>query len=283
MVAGPELDRDILVADYSAGLDRRNCFVIDLHALVYSHCDQRAIILDPYIHHFADLHPGQLDLVPDLQARNIIETCVEGVPRRGEQGDLTQRHRQNHQGDNPQNRENPDDKLRGSSCVHRWLYSALEGRFILLAGRSARDKPLEDLVVSRQHFGHGAVETSLAIMEKRDPVANLEDFGHVMTDHHNGQVKILLGTPDELVDSPGPGRIETGGRLIQHQNFRAVDQCPRERGALLHATAQLRGIFVIHALEPNRFQRFADALGYLLATEVGFLDQRERDVLENRQ
>src|ERR1700726_2367058 len=105
-------------------------------------------------------------------------------------------------------------------------------------------------------------------MEKRDPIANLEDLGHVMTDHHDGQLKILLRAPDEFVNRPGPSGIETGGRLVEHQNFRAMDQRSRQGGALLHSSAQLRGELVFHALEPNRFQRFTDALSNLLATEV---------------
>ena len=68
MIAGTELNGDVLVADYSTGLDRGDRVGVDLDSLIYSQCNSRAIILDPDIHDFADLHAGQLNLIAGLQS-----------------------------------------------------------------------------------------------------------------------------------------------------------------------------------------------------------------------
>src|ERR1700682_5815418 len=120
--AWSELDRHVLVADYSAGLYRRDCLRIDRDTLVYAYRDFRALVLKPDIDDLADLHSGELDLIALLQPGNVIEKCIERVPRARQHFDFAQRKRQNRECDDAQNRENPDDELRGSTCVHRSLF-----------------------------------------------------------------------------------------------------------------------------------------------------------------
>src|SRR5271166_6321592 len=123
---------------------------------------------------------------------------------------------------------------------------------------------------------------SPAIMEKRDPVRNLENRRHIMADHHGGQVKILLRAADQFVNRAGARRIETGGRLVEHENLRAPHQRSRERGPLLHPAAHLRWKLRFHALEPDCLERLVHALCNLVAGQPGLLDQREGDVVEYR-
>ena len=52
-------------------------------------------------------------------------------------------------------------------------------------------------------------------------------------------------------ESPACGRVESGGRLVEHQDFRTAHERARERGTLLHAAAQLGGKLVLHPLEAD--------------------------------
>src|ERR1700722_8030772 len=89
-IAGPERDRHVLVADYSAGFYRRDRVRIDLHALVDAHGDFRALALQTDVNDLTNLHSGELDLVAGLQPGNVVEKCIERVPRARQNRDFAQ-------------------------------------------------------------------------------------------------------------------------------------------------------------------------------------------------
>src|ERR1700683_888159 len=107
------------------------------------------------------------------------------------------------------------------NCVVRLAYiQALSVgiQFASIARSLAGEEVVEDFVMRRSYLLRGAVEFHFSMMDKAHPVAYFEDCGHVMTDHYHGQAVFLLGLANQSMNRAGPGRIQTGGRLSEHQN-----------------------------------------------------------------
>ncbi len=70
----------------------------------------------------------------------------------------------------------------------------------------------------------------------------------------NEQDGLAVGLPDVLeldIHALARERIERAERLVHQQHLGIARQRTADRGALLHATRQLVGIFILEAAEPG--------------------------------
>src|SRR5690606_11381306 len=61
-------------------------------------------------------------------------------------------------------------------------------------------------------------------------------------DEEDGETERLLQVVDELVEGGGADRIETGGRLVEKEDFRIEREGARKAHTLLHAAREFRGV-----------------------------------------
>jgi hypothetical protein len=86
--------------------------------------------------------------------------------------------------------------------------------------------------VIRRAFGD-----DLAVVHHHQPVAQLLGLVHVVGGQHQGHALVL--EPVQPVPQHVPGlRVQSGGRLVQQQDLRVVDQRPGDRQPALHAAGQ---------------------------------------------
>ena len=70
----------------------------------------------------------------------------------------------------------------------------------------------------------GAVEDDLAVVQEGDPVGQALGAGHVVADDHRGDLELLLGQQDHLVDLLDHDRVEAGGRLVEEHHLGVGDE-----------------------------------------------------------
>ncbi len=95
-------------------------------------------------------------------------------------------------------------------------------------------------------------------------------------------MKSLLEFKNKLVHSRGNDRIKPGGRLIKKKNLGIHGQRASHGGALLHATAQLRGHVVFESGQTHlvEFEAQNNFDGRIF--QLGMLAQRQGHVFSDR-
>ena len=87
-----------------------------------------------------------------------------------------------------------------------------------------------------------------ALVDDHDPVAELLGLVHVVRGEHEGGAALL--EPEQPVPQHVPGlRVEAGGRLVEHEDARLVDQRPGDGQPPLHAARQVVDLGVALLLE----------------------------------
>src|SRR5699024_5567839 len=79
-----------------------------------------------------------------------------------------------------------------------------------------------------------------AFFDQAVPCADFLRIPELVSTEKDRDAFFLGKVTDEPVDILGAFRVETGGRFIQKQDFRSVDQSPRKGESLPH-TGRLRG------------------------------------------
>ena len=121
--------------------------------------------------------------------------------------------------------------------------------------RSGRIAQLEHFTrrMLLDQFARRTEGDDLALVHHHQPVAELLGLVHVVGREH--QRDTALFEPVEAIPQHVAGlRVETGGRLVEQQQFGLVDQRPGDRDAPLHATGQRLDLAVgtvgeLHELE----------------------------------
>ena len=102
--------------------------------------------------------------------------------------------------------------------------------------------------------------------------------------HHNDRAPFLIEAREEFHDLIARGRIEISSRLVGQNDFRIVDQCPRDRDSLLLPPRKLERT-VIEPLAQSDFLGQRETT-FLLEGADRWISravmQRQLDVLEHR-
>ena len=93
-----------------------------------------------------------------------------------------------------------------------------------------------------QHPLRLALLDDAARVEDCDPVAHPRDEREVVRDEEDRGVDLVAKTRYQVEHLGLDRRVETGRRLVEDQERRALRECHRDHDALLHATRQLVGI-----------------------------------------
>src|SRR5260221_13609408 len=75
------------------------------------------------------------------------------------------------------------------NCVVRLAYIqrlSVRAEFGAVAGGPAGQESIEDFVMSGGHLLGRPIQSHLALMDEAYAIANLEDRGNIVTNHHNG-------------------------------------------------------------------------------------------------
>ncbi len=87
-------------------------------------------------------------------------------------------------------------------------------------------------ILAFERFGR-VDELDLAIDDEGHPVAQLVGHGHIVGGQEDRFTGGLL-PPDDVFDQFGVDRVQAGGRLVEEDELRVMDQGPREIQPHLH-------------------------------------------------
>ncbi len=139
-------------------------------------------------------------------------------------------------------------------------------------------------VASSGAIHHLLIELDPAVTEAHEARAVFGDI-HFVRDQHDGDAALHVQALENVHDLDARPRVEVAGRLVRQEDRRLVDECARDRDALLLAAGQLVRIVVQSVAEADDLQdllRAAVSFGRLhLAAAV--VKQRQLDVVERRR
>ena len=158
------------------------------------------------------------------------------------------------------------------------LLGLLERRVHRRGGHVAVDGDLDHLLAHHaDQFAGRLVGDQLAVVDDRDPVAQLLGFLEVVRgQHHRHALAVELG--DQLPQLAAQLDVDAGGRLVEHQDRRRVDHRLGDQQPPLHPARQRAGIGVALVRQAHRLEQLlrpAQRLGH--AVEPGLvLEHLER-------
>src|SRR6266568_690817 len=105
--------------------------------------------------------------------------------------------------------------------------------------RNALDKAFHDGVLGCKHFIGRSSGVNLAVVQHQDALAQPARAAHVMSDHYRGHLQPIAHAEDEMIDVVRHNRVQAGRRLVVENDFRLINDRPRQANALFHAARQL--------------------------------------------
>ena len=124
----------------------------------------------------------------------------------------------------------PSVNIRRWSTSSSWVESATRSR----NWRTTRVLAVADFL-DRPH-GH-----DIAAVDQNDAVGDQEGAGQFVGHHHHAHGVGFLEVQDQIVDTRRGDRVQARGRFVEEQDLGIHGHGTGESGALLHASAQLRG------------------------------------------
>ena len=100
----------------------------------------------------------------------------------------------------------------------------------------------------------------------RDAVGEIDRLLHVVGDEDHGLGRALPDAQQLGLHQAARLRVERAERLVHQQDVRIEGERARDRGALLHAAGELRGIAVLEAGEADQLDEVLRALLALVAS-----------------
>ena len=91
--------------------------------------------------------------------------------------------------------------------------------------------------------------------------------------------KIRAELENQIVEQSRANRIESGRRLVEEQDVRIERHRARQSSSLLHSAADLIGVEVFEALEPDQRELERGDLPDLRRGQIGELAERQADIL----
>ena len=133
-----------------------------------------------------------------------------------------------------------------------------------------------------QHFLQRAAGDDLAVVHGHQPIEALR-FVHVGGgDHHAHLRATRADSVDQIPELAARQRVDAGGRLVEDQQVRIVDQRAAEAELLLHAAGELAGRSGLERIKRSRGQKLCD-LGAAFGRRLPEQTAEEIDVLEYAQ
>jgi hypothetical protein len=93
-----------------------------------------------------------------------------------------------------------------------------------------------------------------AFVEHDHPVGDRVNGGELVRDDDEGDAQALRQSQDQLVELGRGDRVEPGRWLVEEQDHRVERHRARDRGALLHAPADLGRHVAAKGIEPDQLQ-----------------------------
>ena len=104
-----------------------------------------------------------------------------------------------------------------------------------------------------------------------------------MGDDDHRQPLLLVETSEQRDHVLAGAAVEVAGRLVTHEDRRAVDECPGDRHALLLAAGELGGMVVEPVGEADALERLTGTFAPLAGGNPPGIDHRQLDILERRR
>ena len=98
----------------------------------------------------------------------------------------------------------------------------------------------------------------LAMVHDRDVVAEPVGLVHVVRRDEHGELALLLDVAQHLPHRHARHRIEAGGRLVEKEHARLVDEPARDLHAPPHAAREILDLLVGPLRQLDRLEQFAD-------------------------
>jgi hypothetical protein len=99
----------------------------------------------------------------------------------------------------------------------------------------------------------------LALVEDGDAVADVLDVGQQVAAHQDG-LPLLLELEDQILHFAGADRVQTGGRLVENDQFGIVDQRLGQPDAAGHALAVLFQLPAFRPIQSDHLDQVGHAL-----------------------
>ena len=135
--------------------------------------------------------------------------------------------------------------------------------------------------VKHDFFGL-AVLHDLAVFHDRNAASQLERFVQIMADKYNGLVQLVLQFQQLVLKALADQRVQRREGFIHQQDIGVHRQRPRQAHPLLHAAAQLIGLFVAPLGQAHQFELLIHQSAPFLFRAALHL-QAEADVFAHRQ
>ena len=133
--------------------------------------------------------------------------------------------------------------MRRWSTSSSWVVSATRSR-----NWRTRGCRLSSDFLDRPHGG------DVAAVDQNHPVGDQEGARQFVRHHHHAHRVCLFEAQDQIVDAGGGDGVEAGGRFVEEQDLGVERHGARERRALLHASAELRGAVILEPAQPHLLQ-----------------------------
>src|SRR6266568_2765704 len=110
---------------------------------------------------------------------------------------------------------------------------------VIFGVRNALYKAFHDGILGLKHFIGRASRINLAVVQHQDALAQPARAAHIMGDHYRGHLQPIAHAEDKMIDVVRHNRVQAGRRLIIENDFRLINDRPRQANALFHASRQL--------------------------------------------
>src|ERR1043166_2535141 len=114
----------------------------------------------------------------------------------------------------------------------------------------------------------------MTIAHLDDPLAGSRCFG-IMRNHYDRLIESIVELPKHLQNQLGILRIEIPCGLVSQHDRRTVDDCARQRDALLLAAGKLQRFMMHLVLQAQHSQDFATTIRLIGAISVNSLRQTQ--------
>ena len=121
-----------------------------------------------------------------------------------------------------------------------------------------------------------------AIAERDDAIGAGGHFGIVRDDDHR-QPLLAVETAKQRDHVLAGAAVEVAGRLVAHEDRRAVDERPGDRHALLLAAGELGGMVVEPVGQADALERLTGTFAPLAGGDPPGIDHRQFDILQRRR
>ena len=121
---------------------------------------------------------------------------------------------------------------------------------------------------------------NLAIIHNENPVAHSQGFFLVVRDKDKGNAQTLLQFPQLILHVRAQLQIQSRQRLIQQNNPRLINDCPRDGYTLALTARQFTNRTALKAFQLNHFQHFCNPLLNFFFINLA-QTQREGNIFKN--